>query len=407
MRAGLLRPVSCILPLDCHFHGPMDEQVLNTFRFVVGAARPLRLAIRGPEGGPPREVVVDSPFAVLGRSGGCHVCLPGDGVSYRHAFLQVIGGRVLCVDLLSAGGIHWDGSLPGPWFSPEHRLKIGGHTLQLFDDGWAYDATLPSPLDVRPRVQQRPEYGVLPEVQLELASGQSAGKSWPINRVLTLIGRDDRCRITCADDRISKVHCSLLLAPSGLWVVDLLGRGGVRVNGQQSECAYLPDGSELQVGRYDLRIRYPQVERQASMDLGGKTADEAAASAAFLTRHHQVFPVKALGDTLIVSPQGDMREFFYQDIHLESNKVVHLLQAHSFRYIIIDFAQAPLVGSVILDAVATFCRSARGGAALCAASPEMLAVLQTMNFPSIWPYYATQEEALHALHSQRLGVPQA
>lgn len=385
----------------------MDEQVLNTFRFVVGAAHPMRLAVRGPEGGPPKDVVVDSPFAVIGRSSGCHVCLPGEGVSYRHAFLQVIGGRVLCVDLLSARGIQWDGTAPGPWFSPEHQLTIGGYTLQLYDDGWAYDASLPSPLDVRPRAQQRPEYGVLPEVQLEMASGSLAGKSWPINRVLTLLGRDDRCRITCADDRISKVHCSLLLAPSGLWVVDLLGRGGIRVNGEQVQCAYLSDQAELQVGRYVMRIRYPQVERQAHQDMSGKTGAEAASSAAFLTRHHQVFPVKILGDTLVVSPQGDIREFFYQDIHLESNKVVHLLQAHSFQHVIIDFAEVTLVGSVILDAVATFCRTARGGAAMCAATPEMLSVLQTMNFPSIWPYYATQEEAYRALHAQRQQVPQA
>lgn len=384
----------------------MDEQTLNTFRFVVGAARPIRLAVRKPEGGPPEEVVVDSPYAVIGRSGGCHVCLNRDGVSYRHAYLQVIGGRILCVDLLSSTGVQWDGSEPGPWLSPEHRLQIGGYTLQLFDDGWACDTALPSPLEVRPRHEQRPEFGVLPEVQLELVGGP-AGKSWPINRVLTLVGRDERCRITCADDRISKVHCSLLLAPSGLWVIDLLGRGGVLVNGERVACAYLPDQAELQVGKYQLRVRYPQVVRPSHVDWSATAASQAASSAAFLTKHHQVFPVTIAGDTLIVTPQGDIREFFYQDIHLESNKVVHLLQAHPFQQVVIDFSQVSLVGSVVLDAVATFCRNARGGAALCAASPEMLAVLETMNFPSIWPYYPTQEEALRALHAQRLGIPQA
>jgi pSer/pThr/pTyr-binding forkhead associated (FHA) protein len=385
----------------------MDEQTLNTFRYVVGAARPIRLAVRGPEGGPPGEVVVDSPYAVIGRSGGCHVCLNGDGVSYRHAYLQVIGGRILCVDLLSATGVHWDGGEQGTWLSPEHRLQIGGYTLQLFDDGWTCDASLPSPLDVRPRNDQRPEYGVLPEVELELTGGAAPGKSWPINRVLTLVGRDERCRITCADDRISKVHCSLLLAPSGLWVVDLLGRGGVLVNGERLPCAYLPDQAELQVGKYQLRVHYPQAMRPTHVDWGGPAVNQAASSAAFLTRHHQVFPVSIAGDTLIVSPQGDIREFFYQDIHLESNKVVHLLQAHPFQQVLVDFSQVSLVGSVILDAVATFCRTARGGAAMCAASPELLSVLETMNFPSIWPYYPTQEEALRALHAQRMGVPQA
>lgn len=386
--------------------GVMDEQTLNTFRFVVGAARPIRLAVRGPEGGPPVEVAIDSPYAILGRSGSCHHCLAGDDVSYRHAYLQVIGGRILCVDLLSANGIEWDGNDKGPWLSPEHRLHIGGHTLQLFDDGWAYDASLPSPLEVRPRSEQRPEFGVLPEVELELTGGAAPGKAWPINRVLTLVGRDERCRITCADERISKVHCSLLLAPSGLWVIDLLGRGGVLVNGERVECAYLHDRAELQVGKYQLRVKYPQVARATHVDWAAGVS-QAASSAAFLTKHHQVFPVTIAGDILIVSPQGDIREFFYQDIHLESNKVVHLLQAHPFQQVVVDFSQVSLVGSVILDAIATFCRTARGGAVMCAASAEMLAVLETMNFPSIWPYYPTQEEALRALHAQRLGVPQA
>src|SRR5262245_32079474 len=270
----------------------MDEQTLNSFRFVVGAPRPIRLAVRGPGGGPPDEVVIDAPYGVIGRGGGCNLCLTGADIGYRHAYLQVLGGRILCVDLLSRRGLEWDGATPGPWLSPEHRLRIGDYTLQLYDDGWAFDSDLPSPLDFRPRSDSRPEYGVLPEVELRIAGSKSDGKSWPINRILTLVGRDERCRITCGDEQISKVHCSLLLAPSGLWVIDLLGRGGVRINGRQVEFGFLPHGTEFQIGKYLLQALYPQLAQQQSANAGPSSRDDRHAAAAFLARHHQVFPIE-------------------------------------------------------------------------------------------------------------------
>lgn len=384
----------------------MDDQTLNSFRFVVGAPRPIRLAVRGPGGGPPDEVVIDAPYGVIGRGAGSHLCLEGNEIGYRHAYLQVLGGRVLCVDLLSRRGLEWDGNTPGPWLSPEHRLRIGAYTLQLYDDGWGYDSDLPSPLDFRPRSEQRPEYGVLPEVQLEIAGG-AGGKAWPINRILTLVGRDDRCRITCSDEQISKVHCSLLLAPSGLWVIDLLGRTGVRVNGQQVAYSYLPHGAEFQIGKYKLRAVYPQLvkQQQQVMHAGPLSQDDRHAAATFLTRNHQVFPVEIDGDVLVITPRGDIKDFYYQDIHLESNQIVRLLQAHRFSSVVVDFSKVGIVGSIVLDSVATFCRNARGGATLCQASPELLSVLETMNFPSIWPYHPSRADAVCALSAPSADAP--
>jgi pSer/pThr/pTyr-binding forkhead associated (FHA) protein/anti-anti-sigma regulatory factor len=378
----------------------MHDQTLNTFRFVVGAARPIRLAVRRPDSRAPDVVEIDSPCAVIGRAPNCHICLPAEDVSYRHAYLQVVGGRIACIDLFSSGGIRWDGDNPGPWLSPQHRIQIGETWLQLFDDGWSYEPDLPSPLDYRPRSEQRPEFGVLPEVELELVNSASKGTRWPINRVITLVGRDERCRITCANDQISKVHCSLLLAPSGLWVVDLLGRDGVRVNGEQTPFGYLQDESELQVGKYIMRARYPQLAAARAAQAAPPPAAASGTgrpSPAFLTRQHQVFPVEEAGDTLVVVPQGDIRDFFYQDIHLESNRVVHILQQYQFANVVVDYSQVKIVGSIVLDAVAAFCRAARGGAAQCAADPEMLSILQTMNFTSIWPHYPTRDEAVQAV----------
>ena len=392
----------------------MDSQTLNTFRYVVGAPRPILLAVRKEGGGSPDIHEVDSPFVILGRGRNSHVRLKSPEVSFRHACFVVIGGRILCLDLLSNTGIEWDGPHGPPWLSPEHRLKIGPYWIQLLDDGWVHTPDLTSPLDFKPRSQAPAEYGELPDVELELLTGPGRGGVFPLNRVLTLVGRDERCRITCADEGVSRVHCALLLAPSGLWVIDLLGRNGVRFDGEPVNCVHLAEGAEFEIGRYGFRVHYSRlataaaaqsVAAQPPSTAKTDSLSDDARSALFLTRNHQVFPVTVVGETLVVSPQGDIREFFYQDIHLDSNQVTRLLQTLGFRSVLVDFKDVPLVGSVILDAVATFCRTASQGAVMCGASPEMHSVLETMKFPSIWPYYQSRDEALRALGEQTEPAP--
>ena len=100
-----------------------------------------------------------------------------------------------------------------------HRFRIGDTWIQVFDDGWT-DDDLKAPTEFRPRHESRAEYGVLPLVDLELLNSSARGTQWPINRIITLVGRDPRCRICCADENISKVHCAFLLLPTGLWIID-------------------------------------------------------------------------------------------------------------------------------------------------------------------------------------------
>ncbi len=316
----------------------------------------------------------------------------------------MIHGRVLCLDLFSANGTKWDGPESNGWLSPEHRLEIGNHHVQLFDDGWVFDASVPSPLEFRPRKDSpRPEFGLLPLVHLELVGG--ASQQWPINRVVTLIGRDERCRIKCVDDQISKVHCSLLLLPSGLWAVDLLGRNGIQVDGETCSCQFLGHESVLSVGPYRLRAHYevpppsniPLESPSGILPVASAVSAEEQQRAAFLVKTNRIFRTELYGDAIIVSPMGDFRDFFYQDIQIETNKVTQLLTAFPYRHVIIDFSQVPIVGSIILDACITFCRSAKGKAALCSATADMWGIIAQMNLHSIWPCFGSRTEALQAV----------
>ena len=76
-----------------------------------------------------------------------------------------------------------------------------------------------------------------------------------MNRLLTLVGRAADCKIHLTADDISPYHCGLVSTPTGLWVVDLSGRGVV-VNGERMRVAPLPHGAELWVGRFLIGCQY-------------------------------------------------------------------------------------------------------------------------------------------------------
>jgi anti-anti-sigma regulatory factor len=257
-------------------------------------------------------------------------------------------------------------------------------------------------------------FGALPLDHLELMNHRFKGMTWPINRVLTLVGRDDRCRITCADARISRVHCSLLLTPYGLFVIDLLGRGGIRVNKQSRSISFLGEGDELGVGQYLMRAAYESAPKQlpAEEPLAGGAADtadteeinipaevlspeESLPSPEFLTRNNRIFPVTIASPVVIVEPQGGVRSSGYQQIQLESNIITQLLKTRSkLSHVVVDIHHADAMDSIIINAVMAMCRAAKGKAVICNASESMLGVLSELSLTKVWPHFTTREEAL-------------
>lgn len=58
------------------------------------------------------------------------------------------------------------------------------------------------------------------------------------------------------DPGVSQFHCGLVRTPHGLWAVDLLGRGGISVNGTATRAARLDDGDQLRVGECGICARH-------------------------------------------------------------------------------------------------------------------------------------------------------
>jgi pSer/pThr/pTyr-binding forkhead associated (FHA) protein len=233
---------------------------MEQFLTASGATGPLRIEIECPGQPGTEQLSFLQPFAVIGRDDRADVQLAHDLVSRRHAYLQVIGGRVFWIDLESRTGVRRGG---GPekcgWLDRDATIGVGPYRVRVgVGDGG--DAAAPDlPIQAPNPLAPPPEPGDRqPRPVLQSLSRTNKYSAWPMDCVLALVGRSSGCNFQLADLSVSRFHCSLLNTPAGVWVVDLLGKEGVRVNGAEVRCARLEDGDDLRIGGFLIRVRYDE-----------------------------------------------------------------------------------------------------------------------------------------------------
>lgn len=235
----------------------MNDPLIARFAEACGAAHPLNLRVGLAEGGVLAEGSVQQPFTLIGRDDACDVTLTDPEVNLRHAWFQVVGGRVFAVDLGSRTGLVWpDGANRCGWMEIGIPVKIGPFRVQLRSAPASRPPTVAADYD--PLRSDAAIGRIRPNVMLEFRNGKRAKDRWTVNRLVTLVGRSDNCKLHLNGEDISGHHCGLVLTPTGLWVVDLSGRGVV-VNGERMRVAPLTHGAELWIGRFLVGCHYPSV----------------------------------------------------------------------------------------------------------------------------------------------------
>lgn len=227
------------------------------FSAACEARLPLRLTVRNERNGATDDVLLERPWALLGGDEHCDVRLLHPDVSQRHTYLQIVSSRLLCCDLGSRTGTHWSDEIRSrSWLKPQEPIFIGPYSVRVHDNDFVEGA----------QQVDGPRKLELPRVTLSFINARSrAGRSKKsrIRRPVTLIGWSHLCNIRLQHSSVGRVHASLIWTPSGLWVVDLLCRGGTSVNGQRVDAAPLREGDELTVGRFQLRITYTDPQESA------------------------------------------------------------------------------------------------------------------------------------------------
>ncbi len=202
------------------------------------------------------------PYLVVGRSDRCDVVLDHEDVSFRHAYLQLIGGHVYCVDLSSRRGTYWDGKRKASgWMNPSVPVSIGPFTISSRPP--QFGPTMATGL-LDEDLLSTDSFERYPGCQAELTflngrSSRSNGQKWRIRQPITLVGNASRCRMRLSHDSVSRVHCSLMVTPNGLWVADLLGKSGTWVNEEPVDFRLLQHGDEIRVGDFRFAVSYDGV----------------------------------------------------------------------------------------------------------------------------------------------------
>jgi anti-anti-sigma factor len=370
---------------------------------AVGAANGFKLLVSGREIEEPRLVECSQAFAVVGRAGRATVPLASSKVSFRHAYLQMIDGKLFCADLGSETGIFWgtDRRASG-WLWPGHSVRIGPYTLQLVGDPPAAARSTADDASPNPLEKSSASTGSFPQYTLELFDDCHPDVVRSIDRRITLFGRHPDCSMRLDDESVSAFHCALVLTQDGLWVVDLLGKNGTRLDDKAVSFERVEVGSVLSVGTHSMSAWRRQAnEPLPDADVAAPPESQAATP---VPRESDwlgtLFSIAWEQETLIIAPtisRGILRD---AKLQTEANALRRKLVDGAVCRLVIDLHALEYRGAEVIRVVVMLARqveNAGGLAALCCAGPELKEAVTNKGLDRIWPLYSTRDEALAAV----------
>jgi pSer/pThr/pTyr-binding forkhead associated (FHA) protein len=239
------------------------ETPLGIFCKACGLMTPLALVCHemGSPAGTHVPLGDSRPFLLIGRHPAADLTLNDPQVSWRHAYLQAIAGRVFCIDLESRTKTHWDDlevAQPRGWLDPGRTIHIGPYRIHRTEPP-PEEQACPHLSDPLSSVEGGPASDPCPRPVFELpfrVGGISS--TWAMGGLVALVGRSDYCQLVLTDNSISQYHACLVRTPLGAWVVDLAAREGVQVNWTRVRWAWLADGDLVRFGRFTVVLRYDQ-----------------------------------------------------------------------------------------------------------------------------------------------------
>ena len=116
---------------------------LGQFLEACGASGPLRLEWDDWETGRPVARDFERPAVLVGRNPRADLVLGHPLVGLRHAYLQLVEGRLFATDLGSREGLHW-GGVPrrGGWIDRSRPVQVGVTTIRVVEGDRAGDGGL-------------------------------------------------------------------------------------------------------------------------------------------------------------------------------------------------------------------------------------------------------------------------
>jgi pSer/pThr/pTyr-binding forkhead associated (FHA) protein len=226
------------------------------FRRACGLKDPLELGLEPPGASRVDWQRFEQPFVVVGRDAEADLTLGHPKVSGRHAYFQIISGRLFCVDLYSRTGTFWDGRRDTwGWADREPGVSLGPFRIRTRRLESRRELSRRVVDDVLPTSRSFDQQSTVDAVLDFVDSAGDEPANWRVSRSLVLIGSSMACKIYLTKPGIARIHASLVRTQDALWLVDLLGNGDVGVNGRPLRFAQLEHGDEIAIGAQKIRVR--------------------------------------------------------------------------------------------------------------------------------------------------------
>jgi anti-anti-sigma factor len=120
----------------------------------------------------------------------------------------------------------------------------------------------------------------------------------------------------------------------------------------------------------------------------------------------ELFELQHEGDTVIVIPTVDMREFEYQRIESGAKHVFELVESGRANNVVMDFSKTDYYGSTALGfflKLWTRVTSRGGRMAFCNISAHEREILEITMLHRLWPIYSSRKEALERVSDKSQG----
>jgi len=178
------------------------------------------------------------------------------------------------------------------------------------------------PLEVAPLVA-----GTAPRVHLVVQSEPQTGTRIDCRRVVTLLGSRPGCKVNVQGRGVSPVHLAIVNNGAQVVAVDLVTKGGTRLNGLKMEHEVLSHGDVLAIGRWKFEI-----EVQRPPDSG-----DADAHPFELEHTPRIVGLEHMGTGRMLQPNREICVLGRRsscDIHISDNRVsrAHALLLSYFGY---------------------------------------------------------------------------
>ncbi|WP_158633637.1 FHA domain-containing protein [Tautonia sociabilis] len=198
-------------------------------------------------------VIVDRPYATIGRVATADVPVPSPSAAVRHVYLHLDRRGAFAVDLVSRTGTRFDDAPEGAracWLRPGRGLELAGHRVELIEAD-----PVDGPGDRLPGANPLAEADGLPPLDL-LAEGDP-DRPLTLLSELSFLGRSPRCAIQADGDGVARVHAVVVRSARGIFLVNL-GGPALTVNDRPaSPAGPIRDGDRIALGRsrFEARLR--------------------------------------------------------------------------------------------------------------------------------------------------------